>query len=145
MLKYNAKAPKSTSFSVGQERQDVTYIETQTVKDGVECDIYEFASDKPQDLAIVRVTKGFKTPLQQVVGGIKTVEAFIEGTRILTVRSNAGKTKKYNFGLNSSNESVEVGVGEVMQWTADKDSDLVFSEICTPPYQDGRVKDLPEQ
>ena len=30
------------------------------------------------------------------------------------------------------------------KWTAPSDTDLVFYEICDPPYQDGRFEDLPE-
>jgi len=37
---------------------------------------------------------------------------------------------------------VTVGVGEIMQWKADKESGLAVYEICFPPYEDGRYENL---
>ena len=47
------------------QRRPVTYIETIQVKDGVECDTYSFDGNPSEDLAIVQVTPGTKTPLQE--------------------------------------------------------------------------------
>lgn len=68
-----------TSFRVGSETRPVAYVETIQVKEGVECDTYSFDGDNTQDLAIVRVNKGFKTPLQKILQGTKTVEGFLSG------------------------------------------------------------------
>lgn len=52
--------------------------------------------------------------------------------------------RSYNLNEQSQNKEVVVGVGQIMQWTAPEDTDLVFYEVCDPPYQDGRFEDLPE-
>ena len=132
-----------TTFRRNNEDHPVTYIETLQVKEGVECDTYSFVGDATQDLAIVRVTKGFKTPLQRILQGNKTVEGFFAGKGTLTVQTEDGTTNTYQLDANSPKE-VEVTVGQLMQWTAPADTDLTFYEICDPPYQDGRFKDLPE-
>jgi hypothetical protein len=31
-----------------------------------------------------------------------------------------------------------------MQWAAAVDSELIFYEICEPPYKEGRYESLPE-
>jgi hypothetical protein len=92
MMKNNKTSPKFSTFSDGNETLDVTYIETQTVKDGVECDIYKYTLDESRDLAVVRVSRGFKTPLQEVVSGTTTIESYLEGAGTLTIRSKNGKT-----------------------------------------------------
>ncbi len=55
-----------------------------------------------------------------------------------------GAMRSYNLNEQSQNKEVVVGVGQIMQWTAPEDTDLVFYEVCDPPYQDGRFEDLPE-
>jgi hypothetical protein len=130
---------KLTTFN----NRQVTYIETMQVKDGVECDTYSFVGDDTQDLAIVRVTKGFKTPLQKILQGDKTVEGFMEGKGTLVVQLEDGTTNTYDMDATSASKEVEVKVGQIMQWTAPSDTDLVFYEICDPPYKDGRFENLP--
>lgn len=120
--------------------QLVKFIESSEVKDGVVCDVYEFVSDGSKDLGIVSVQKGYKTPLQLVVGGDKTMEVFQQGQGILTVIDQSGNKSEYNFPTERS--EVEVKVGEKMQWEALEN--LVFAEICYPPYKEGRFKDLIE-
>lgn len=122
----------------------VSFIETMQVKDGVECDTYSFVDDATQDLAIVRVTKGFKTPLQRILQGNRTIEGFWEGRGELAVQTDDGLTHTYVFDATSTTKEVEVMVGQIMQWTAPADTNLVFYEICDPPYQAGRFEDLPE-
>lgn len=131
---------KLTTF----QNRPVAYIETMQVKDGVECDTYSFVGDDAQDLAIVRVTKGFKTPLQKILQGNKTIEGFMEGKGTLVVQLEDGTTKTYDLDPTSTNKEVEVKVGQTMQWTAPSGTDLVFYEICDPPYKDGRFENLPE-
>jgi hypothetical protein len=117
-------------------------MEAQTVKAGVECDIYSFPGDSSRDLAVVRVEKGYKTPLQKVILGTKTTEIFMSGTGNLTVHSDEGETKIYNFDSKSNNREVIVKLGEMMQWRAV--TSLVFYEICEPPYEDGRFQNIDE-
>ncbi len=76
-----------TTFSFNNQDRPVSYVETQQVKEGVECDIYTFTHDGTQDLAIVRVQRGFKTPLQKVLGGNKTTEGLFKGKGLLEVLS----------------------------------------------------------
>lgn len=131
---------KITTFNGRQVR----YIETMQVKAGVECDTYAFVGDDTQDLAIVRVTKGFKTPLQRVLQGNKTIEGFFSGRGRLVVQPDGKTVENYEFDGTTSNTEVEIKVGQLVQWAATDDTDLVFYEICDPPYQDGRFENLPE-
>ena len=62
---------------------------------------------------------------------------------MLTVQTE-GQTKTYSFQDDSTDRAVVVEIGQIMQWEADHDVDLVFSEVCDPPYADGRFEDLPE-
>jgi hypothetical protein len=82
-------------------------------------------------------------PLQRIRQGNKTVEGFVSGKGVLTVQTE-GYAKRYKFQEDSAGDAVTVEVGEMMQWEADHDFDLVFSEVCDPPYEDGRFEDLPE-
>lgn len=127
------------------QESPVTYIETMQVKDGVECDTYSFDGDGTKDLAIVRVAKGSKTPLQKVLLGNKTIEGFVGGKGTLIIRQEDGTAQSYHFDEADASQvkSVEVKVGQIMQWSAD--TNLTFYEICNPPYQDGRFENLPEE
>ena len=129
-----------TSFEKSGTSSAVSFIETQQVKEGVECDIYRFDDDTSRDLAIVRVSKGYKTPLQLVIKGDCTLEGFISGVGTLTVVNHDSVTKKYVFKADKLGTQVEVKVGETMQWEAHED--LTFYEICEPPYEDGRFQNL---
>lgn len=120
----------------------VKYVETQLVKDGVECDIYTFDANTSRDLAVVRVAKGFKTPLQKILKGDETIEKYVKGTGTLTVTNADGSEIVHTFPNEAHQDEVVVGIGQTMQWAANED--LVFYEICTPPYEDGRFENLPE-
>lgn len=37
---------------------------------------------------------------------------------------------------------IDVQIGEQMQWAAEPESDLVFAEVCFPPYEDGRYENI---
>lgn len=132
---------KLTSFTINTTSLPVTYLSTQTVKTGVECDVYSFTDDTTKDLAIVHVEKGHKTPRQKVLSGEKTIEGYVGGSGKLTVISEAGETVDYEFGQHKENEAVVIKVGETMQWEATT-SGLTFFESCTPPYEDGRFQNL---
>lgn len=139
--------PKLTNFSINGSDLLVRYKETQQVKEGVECDIYEFIDDTTRDLAIIRVKAGYKTPLQKVLKGKITIEGFLDGRATLTITSSkTGSIPKiYSFDSKQDvGKEVMVLVGETMQWSADTQTGLTFYEICTPPYKDGRFKNLPE-
>ena len=121
----------------------VHYIETSTVNDDVECDVYEFVEDASKDLGIIRIQPGGATPLQRVLKGDKTIEGYISGQGILQVSNIEGDSKIYEFPINSQKFSeIVVNKHETMQWQSTGDTELVVYEICHPPYEDGRFLDL---
>ncbi len=132
---------KLKSIYFRNDHLEVAYLETQQVKEGVECDIYKFVNDSSKDLAVVRVDSNSKTPLQRVMSGEEIVELFVSGSGALDVKDVRGHTKQYTFHGDGFAEEVTVKVGEEMQWKT-ADSKLVFYEICTPPYVDGRFRDV---
>ncbi len=125
----------------GEQEASVCFIETVPVKEGVECDTYSFDNDSSRDLAVVRVVAGAKTPLQQVLSGVTTTEGFISGEGTLTVLSSDGESTTIRFDEESPGE-VLVEVGQTMQWEAGPDSELIFYEVCVPPYEEGRFENL---
>lgn len=139
-----SRQDKLIEFVLDEQAIPVRFNGTIVVKEGVECDTYSFEGDSDKDLAIVRVEKGHKTPLQRVVGGIRTIEGYVDGEGTLTIRSENGQSELRHFGPGLYNKEVAVGVGQTMQWTAGEDKGLTFYEICVPPYEDGRYENLPE-
>lgn len=132
---------KLTQFLLDGKACPVRFVGAQTVQEGVECDLYDFADDTSRDLAVVRVAQGHKTPLQRVLLGDKTIEGLYKGSGTLTVRSANGQTEEHAF--NSPNDqAVVVNVGQIMQWHASGDEALTFYEICDPPYTDGRFQNM---
>ena len=73
------RRPTLTSFTVDGKEQEVVYVETEDLAPGVLVDIYAFVGDDTKDLAIVTVLPGFKTPLQQVLKGVRTIEGYVSG------------------------------------------------------------------
>ena len=120
--------------------EPVSFVETSMIKEGVACDVYNFTENSSKDLGIVKLQKGCKTPLQKVQAGDKTLETFISGKGTLTVTSVDGEAVKYTFPAYFL--EVEVKVGELMQWEALED--LIFAELCYPPYQEGRFETVNE-
>lgn len=129
-----------TTFSVDGQKIPITFLSTEQVKEGVECDVYSFASDTTRDLAVVRVRPGHKTPLQKIVDGEQTIEGYVSGAGRLTVKKGSGEIIYREFMSGGKNLPVEVQIGESMQWEATGDSVLTFYELCTPPYVDGRFE-----
>ena len=135
---------KLTTFKIENKVVSVRFVETQTVKEGVECDIYVLPDDNTRDLAVVRVQRGYKTPLQRILLGIRTIEGFIEGKGKLMIWAANGSLKTYEHSADAVSPMVNVAIGEMMQWHANGDTDLVFYEVCEPPYEDGRFENLPD-
>jgi len=133
---------KLSEFTIDNQTLPVTFIETLTVKEGVKCDVYTFVGDNSKDLAIVTVERSCKTPLQRVLMGARTIEGYVAGEGALTVRSKDEEVKTYEFGPRFENTEVIVGVGQIMQWYANGDHDLIFYEICEPSYESGRFENL---
>lgn len=117
----------------------VEFVETVHVIDGVECVIFRYVVTDEKDLGIVTVKPGCNTPLQKVVAGDKTIEGLVSGCGKLVVTDRTGNETVYELN-EVDNKPVVVKVGECMQWFAD--TELVFYEICYPPYQDGRYANL---
>jgi hypothetical protein len=101
---------KLTSFKFNGKTLAVRFIETLTIKDGVECDVYSFVNDESKDLAIVTVKTGYKTPLQRILLGEKTVEGFYKGVGVLTVTDSKGQQKQYSYEPTDAGET-EVAIG----------------------------------
>ena len=135
---------KLTNFTLEGRLLAVTFVETYAVKEGVDCDVYSFPTDPSKDWAIVHVIKGQKTPLQKVLGGTRTIEGLLKGVGTLTVGNEDGETEVYYLEETDSNKEIQVTIGQTMQWEAGKVCDLIFYEICEPPYQQGRFENLPE-
>lgn len=124
------KTDKLESF----KGQKVTFIEAQQIKAGVECDVYSFMGDGSKDLGLIRIQKGAQTPKQLILKGEKTVEGLLQGDAIL-------ETSRGTFNFHDGDtDGIELKVNDSMQWTALEDS--ILYEICYPPYEDGRFKDL---
>ena len=65
--------------------------------------------------------------------------------RQLTVRKASNWQSRQNTfaaQVKGTLKEVEIKVGDLVQWEATKD--LVFAEICYPPYEDGRFENISE-
>ncbi len=135
------RIPQSESILFGG--RSVRFIRSHDPYENIECDEYAFADTISEDVAVVEVAANAKTPNQRVLGGTKTVEQFIRGVGVLTVVSEDGVVQEYTFDDTTPDNarSVEVEIGQVMQWQAGE-SGLIFAEICEPPYKDGRFENL---
>ena len=132
---------KLQSFNFEGKERPVSFVETMQVADGVECDVYRFTEDESKDLGVIKVESGKKTPLQKVLQGEKTIEQSISGVGKLIVTKQDG-THDVLIADESNYVLRIVNVGEMMQWEAGPDSDLVAAEICYPPYQEGRFENI---
>ena len=133
-----------TAYEFEGQSQRVSYLGTSAVTEGVECDVYEFEGDKTKDLGIIRISAGAKTPLQRVLKGDRTVEAYISGRGRLVLRRKDATEDEIHPAEEGQRFSVDVHEGDTMRWEAADDSGLVVSEVCFPPYEDGRYENLPE-
>jgi hypothetical protein len=125
------------TFYYRGEHRPVRYLETDQVKPGVVCDIYEFIGVNAFDLAIVTVSPGCSTPLKRVeeTGG-KTIEGIMKGYGSFYVGGESRVSLTFGFPRVNT-----VNFGETMQWEAG-DRGLTFFEICHPPYKEGRFVNL---
>jgi hypothetical protein len=130
-------------FDFGQGPERVIYVETMSVAEGVECDVYKVEGDVSKDLGIIRIESGHKTPLQRVLKGERTIEGHRSGEGEFALTRTNGDEEIYSVceGMDPA-FSLEVGVREKMQWRASGGSPLEAYEICMPPYEDGRFEDL---
>lgn len=127
-----------TSFDFEGKTIPVNYRFTEVVAEGVECDVYRFVGDGDKDLGIIRI-RGEMTPEQEVVEGDRTIEKFRSGAGRLKVKRSDGWVELYEFGGKShATVSVNVQVGDEMQWFSSVGAHLTASEVCFPPYEEGR-------
>src|SRR5882757_2719846 len=110
----NEPIKKFTTFVLDDTFVPVSFVETMTVKEGVECDVYKFVSDDSKDLAIVKVSRGYKTPLQRILLGMKTIEGYVSGEGTLSVHSTDGAAKTYQFKPDENAGEVVVEIGQIM-------------------------------
>lgn len=134
-----------TAFEFEGIPQPVSFVETLSVTDGVECDVYTFMGDDSKDLGIIRIEPGYKTPLQRVLQGERTIEGYVSGEGQLNIlRDGSWKTYLVRDDIQGK-LPVNVNIGDLMQWHAVGSSRLVAYEVCIPPYQDGRYENLPSE
>lgn len=136
---------KLSKFTYKDETLTAEYLETMDVVDGVVCDVYVHPETEERDLGIVTIQPGYKTPLQRVLTGEETIEGLVSGKGTLTITHKDGSQTVHH--VDEADEiafAQTVGVGELMQWQADPDSELVIFEICYPPYEDGRFENIEE-
>lgn len=137
------KATPLAEFKFDEGLKKVVFVETVPVVEGVECDVYSVEGDNNKDLGIIRIKLGSSTPLQKVLRGEKTIEGYVSGKGKLTIIRASGEEEIHPVDdKNKGMFSIDVGIGDTMQWQADKDSDLVAFEICIPPYEDGRYENI---
>lgn len=131
------------NFNFEGNEQLVSYVKTMHVADGVDCEAYTFDGDLSKDLGIIKIRPGYKTPLQRVLKGDKTIEGYISGKGKLTLTKPDGTQEIHVVREESQGPfSITVRIGELMQWEATKNSDLVVYEACFPPYEDGRYENI---
>ena len=134
-----------TSFEFEGKSQPVVFVQPLEVTEGVVCDVYSFVDDETKDLGIIKIEPGCKTPLQRVLQGERTIEGYVSGKGKLVVIRKENRKEIYNVGGESSEPlSVRVKVGDLMQWQAAEDSSLLVSEVCFPPYEEGRFENIEE-
>jgi quercetin dioxygenase-like cupin family protein len=132
---------KIREFKFGQENWRVENNESYEVVPGVWCDNYEIVDDGERDLAVVSMEPDTSTPRQLVKTGEETVEVFTGGSGKLVVEDVNGETHEHEFEAGFEGEYVTVAIGEKMQWIAGEEG-LQFTEICVPPYEDGRFENI---
>lgn len=126
----------------------VRYAGTMAVAQGVECDTYLFENDDTRDLGIIKVQPGHHTPWQRIVGGEHTIEGYVAGRGVLLTGHTDFADARYEVDEASVGKDYvrpfehEVPVGSIMQWAADLHIPLIASEVCYPPYADGRFENL---
>ncbi len=131
------------SFEVDGTSRPISFVQKTEVANGVVCDVYFFIDDQRKDLRIIQIEPGKKTPLQKVLSGDRAIEGYISGKGALTITKRNGQTITFDFdGKTELTKSVPVSVGETMQWKADESSELIVSEICYPPYEEGRFENI---
>lgn len=133
---------KIETFNFNGQVLKTNFEERSEVVTGVVCDVYSHPETTAQDLGVITIQPGMKTPWQKVLQGNKTIEGYISGKGKLTINHVSGSLSTFEVSPDTEGFSYEVKIGELMQWQAAYDSVLVVFEVCFPPYQDGRFENL---
>lgn len=121
------------SFEIGNISREIVFVKSVHVSEGVDSDVYSFLDDKSQILSIVKVKKGVKTPYEKVESNNKIIEGFLKGKGTLTVYLDGSNKNTYYFETAGYNKEVEIISGQTVQWSAPKDSDLIYYKIRDLP------------
>ncbi len=130
------------TFYYQGEHRPIELCNTEEVAAGVSCEAYEFTGETAYCLAIITMKPFARMPIQVVRGGLVTFEEVItgdEGTRLRVLR--AGKYEVVQSGPHIP--STPILPSDVMQWTAGPKG-AKFSEVCWPPFEEGRFETLDE-
>ncbi len=139
-MKTNKDKPFLTSFVFEGKSEPVVFMNSLDVIKGVVCDVYSFEDDKTKDLGIIKIEPGCSTPLQKVLQGEKTIEGYISGKGKLIVTRKDGTKESHN--ADGKPLVVLMEIGDMMQWQATEDSELIAYEVCFPPYEEGRFENI---
>ncbi len=132
-----------TEFQFEEGSKRLNFVETVDVVEGVKCEVYSVQGDTSKDLGIIKIQLGHSTPLQKILEGERTIEGFVSGKGKLKITRANGEEEVHPVDdKNEQKFSINVGIGDTMQWHADEGSSLVAFEICVPPYEEGRFKNL---
>jgi hypothetical protein len=133
-----------TEFTFEGKIHQVQYVESINVTTGVNCDVYRFITTPlEKDLAIITIQAGCHTPRQKVVQGATTIEGYLSGIGKLTIEDQNKTIKTFDVAPKTSKQfTISINLGEIMQWTASNQAQLMVYEICYPPYSDGRYENL---
>jgi hypothetical protein len=130
------------TFTHAGKTPTLQFVESNEVFPGVICDSYSLDPDaegRSRDVGIIYMKPGVKTKPQQVLSGEETIAGYISGKgRLIIIRE--GEQHIFEVGPENEGFSHSVEVGDTMQWQAVEG--LVLFEICIPPYEPGRYKDL---
>lgn len=141
-------------FQENENNTPIIFEELVQVAPGVQCGVFSFDKegerDKIRDLGIIIIEPGGQTPIQRVILGDRTIEGLIYGSGALRViRSNGGNPQYETHYFDSedllnptTNISITVSEGDIMQWTADPNTYLIVYEICEPPFTEGRFETI---
>ena len=131
---------KLSKFTLDNEVLDLKYESTNEVKTGVMCDVYSVRERTDVDFAFVKMESGCSTPLQLVLGGEKTVEIHLSGAGQFFFQENE-QAEPEVFRLEDGKPfQLTIPIGSKVRWTAE--TELTFVEVCYPPYEDGRYRNL---
>lgn len=119
-------------------------IDTQYSDRGITVRVFRYP-EEGQDVAVIKILPGCKTPKQEVAGGEITLEGFIKGTGSLIIERKNGIIDTYSYDDSDNTKTLEaiiVNIGDTMQWKNEGEEPLFIYEYCDPEYEEGRFINL---